>query len=226
MEHLDVFVAWGVEERVVLRSSFHRPRFAPEGADVDELGGAGFDEAPHRLLPFPRLAGVRPEAFVARAHEVEHAFEADVPDGLFRFGGGALHQAADQVEGDQAHPQGLVRHGRAFHGEELHAQRGLEIAQLQLDVPAAGVEVGQLDAFVFPVVGECRDQNQLALLLGAVFVGDLDETDFDLLRQRVPLHAGHRASGGLLRTPPCNESFVPRDPFPLPPVQGAIPRLV
>ncbi len=32
--------------------------------------------------------------------------------------------------------------GRAFHGEELHAQRGLEVAQLQLDVPAPCVEVG------------------------------------------------------------------------------------
>jgi len=67
MEHLDVFVARGVEERVVLRSSFHRPRLASEGAYVHEFCGAGFDEAPHRLLALPRLVGVRSEALMAGA---------------------------------------------------------------------------------------------------------------------------------------------------------------
>lgn len=39
MEVLDVFVARGVEELMVFGPSLHRPRFAPEGADLDELGG-------------------------------------------------------------------------------------------------------------------------------------------------------------------------------------------
>jgi hypothetical protein len=64
VEHLDVFVAWGAEERVVLRSPINCPRLAPEGAYVHEICGAGFDEAPHRLLALPRLVGVRAEALM------------------------------------------------------------------------------------------------------------------------------------------------------------------
>ena len=162
MEDFDVFVAWGGEERVVLRSPFHRPWLAAEGADVDELGGAGFNEPPHRLPALSWLARMRAEAFVAGAHQIEHSFEADVPDRSPRFGRGALHQAADEVEGDQAHPKGLVCHGGAFHGEELHARGRLEIARLQLDVPPPGVKVGRFDAVVFPVAGEGGDENQPA----------------------------------------------------------------
>ena len=113
---------------MVFWSSFHCSRLAPEGAYVDGFCRTCFDEPFHRLLPVSRLSGMRTEAFVAGADEIQHSFEAHVPDGLLRFSRCTLHQATDQVKGDQAHPQGFVSHGRAFHREELHAQGGFEIA--------------------------------------------------------------------------------------------------
>ena len=55
------------------------------------------------------------EAFVTGNHQIEHALEAQVPDGLLALRRGPLHEAADEIEGDDAHPKGLVRYFGAFH---------------------------------------------------------------------------------------------------------------
>lgn len=63
--------------------------------------------------------------------------------GIVVLSGGTLHKTVDQVEGNDARPQGLVRHLGAFHGEVLHPEGGFDIAQFEFDIPPPGIQVGK-----------------------------------------------------------------------------------
>lgn len=54
------------------------------------------------------------------------------------------HQQVDEVVSEQIYPKFLVDHRGALATERLHAQRRLDAAQVQLDVPATLVQLGQL----------------------------------------------------------------------------------
>ena len=53
------------------------------------------------------------------------------------------HRQADEVVGDQVHRQFLVDHRGGLAAQEVHAHRGLDVAEKQLGLPAAAVEVGE-----------------------------------------------------------------------------------
>ncbi len=101
--------------------------------------------------------------------------------GFLYFSGNTLHQEADEVEGSQAHPHGLVNYGWAFHCEKLHALGGFKIPQFQLNLPTPGVEIGKFDAVLFPIIGKRIHKAHLAFFCSTIFVGEPDEADFKCL---------------------------------------------
>jgi len=60
------------------------------------------------------------------------------------LGGGLRHQQTDQVVGEQVDPQLFLDHGRRQAAQYLHAERGLDAAQVELDLPATLVQLTQL----------------------------------------------------------------------------------
>lgn len=199
-------------------SSFDGSRFASERPQIDSLGRTDFQQIGKRLRALARPAGIGAEAFVTGYHQIEHTFEAEVPDGLLALRRGPLHEAADEVEGDDAHPKGLVRHVRAFYLEALHAEGGFEVAQFQFDVPAPGVEVRQFDAAVLFRIGQGGDDDELALLSGPVLVAEFDEAQFEGGGLGVPLFVYQVAAARLLGAVLGDESFIGGKPFAFPPV--------
>ena len=62
--------------------------------------------------------------------------------------GGLRHEKSDRVVGQQVNPKLLVVHVRCLTAQHIHACRGLEVSQVQLDVPASRIqrpEVGLVD---------------------------------------------------------------------------------
>jgi len=203
---------------MVFRPSFHGSWFASEGADINSFGGANFDEMAEGYGAVARAARMNAEAFMTCHDEIKYAFEADVPYRCGIFLGGPLHDAADEIEGNDTHPEGFVSHFRAFDFESFHAKRGFQIAELQFDVPTPGVEFREFDAAVFDRINESRDDDQFAFFSNAVFVAEFDESDLQLVGQRAPSFTTELAAGGLLRASPGDDPFIAGYAFPLFPV--------
>ncbi len=142
-------------------------------------------------------AGMGAEALMARDNVIDDALETQMPHGIAVLGGGTLHEAADQVEGDHAHPKGLVRHLGTFHGEVLHAEGGFEVAQFEFDVPPPGIQIGKLDAAMLLGIEQGGDDNQLALPAVPVPMAELDQAHLERGGQCAPFLA---AKGGSRRT--------------------------
>ncbi len=58
--------------------------------------------------------------------------------------GGVCHDGAQQVVGDDVHEQFPVDHFRGFAAQDVHAQRGFDVAQAQFAHPAHAVEPGEV----------------------------------------------------------------------------------
>ena len=72
----------------------------------------------------PQLQGVFKTEF-ARAARAEHR----------RLG----HHQPDEVVGEQVNPDFLLRHRRCFAAQPLHAQRGLDVTKVELNLPTLAV---------------------------------------------------------------------------------------
>ena len=207
------------EKLIGFRSSFNGAGFATEWPQIDLFGRTGFYQADECSGAFARLSRMGTEASVTRDDQIEDPLEAQVPDGLVSLCRGPLHQAADEVEGNDAHPQRLVRHIGAFHIESLHAEGGLEVAQFQLEVPSPGRNVRQINAALFLPISQGGHDDEFAFLSGPVLVAELDETKFESGGQGIPLLACQRAATRMLRAAPGDEPLVGGKSFAFPPVQ-------
>lgn len=186
--------------------SFDGSGFAPEGAEVEALGGADFDELAVAPAAFERCASQYAEGALRGEHKIEDTLEAQLPGGQARFGGRLLHDGAQEVEGDHHHEHALFSHCRGTHLKELQAERGLQVAQLELNLPTPGIEFGQRQVFVFIGIQQRGCQDEIAQLPGAVFKAHLNETHFHRLGQGVPLRLAEVAGlWELVR-------LAPRDP--------------
>src|SRR3989344_7321601 len=90
------------------------------------------------------------------------------------------HEQADQVVSEQVHPQFLLDHRRRLATEHFHAEGGLDVAQVQLHVPAAPVQLGQR-ALSDPAMIEHRGDQDLPVDLHFSY-GDLIWVRFVLRR--------------------------------------------
>lgn len=149
-----------------------------------------------------------------------------MPDGLAGHRCGLLHDATDEVEGDEAHHDGLVREVRAFDREAFHAERAFQVAQFQFDVPAPDVEPGQLQGIVPDGIGQGGDKDQLRLVSRTVLVVELDEAQRERGRQTLPFLAGCGAARRARRPLPGDETVAGTEALAVRPVQRLVPGLV
>ncbi len=114
-----------------------------------------------------------------------------------------------------------------LHGKVFHAHGGLEVAELQLDLPTFHVEVGELFGRMALRVKKVGDNNEGCFFPGSVFVSHLDVTQGDLVGQRGPFFGTQFAARRLLRGFfPGDKPLDGADFFSAPPVEFAMSGLV
>ena len=95
------------EQLVVLGAAFARAGFGAVGAMGEEITGEG----------------------------VEGAFEADAIEGRAVSRGSTVHEGADEIVGDEVHPELALDHVGAFAAEDVEAHGRLDVAKKELGAP-------------------------------------------------------------------------------------------
>ena len=215
------------EELVVFGSSFERAGFLAEGADVQDVFGAGVEKLIVELLFQARFSGDSAKSFVTAGQGVLGGTDAHFVDLFPCFVRGFLHGGAQQVVGNDHHFERLVRHVGSLDGEVFHAEGGLEIAEFDLDLPAFHVEVGDFFGGVFHGIQKVGDDDKGGFFSSPVFVAHLDIAQGEFVGKVLPLSVGEFAgfwfSGGLL---PGDEALDGADFFSSAPVEFTMPGLV
>jgi len=75
--------------------------------------------------------------------KLQGVFEAELAGQAVGQQGGLGHQQSDQVVGQKIYPDLLDHHLRCLAAQHLHAQGGLDVAQVQFHVPAFSIELFQ-----------------------------------------------------------------------------------
>ena len=75
---------------------------------------------------------------------IQAAFERDAAKINFVGEGGLLHDAADEVVGDEVHAQFAFDHVGGLTTQDVHVEMNFDLAEMKLDAPAAKVEVGKV----------------------------------------------------------------------------------
>ena len=125
-------------------SSLASARLAASGSMSDGYCGDHVEQA-----AYVGWAVLSADLCVPGARQLDGVLEAQLPWQAAAVRSGPGHQQADQVVGEQVHRQFLFDHGWAAAAEHVHAEGGLDAAQIELDVPAAAVqriEFGLVDA--------------------------------------------------------------------------------
>ena len=91
-----------------------------------------------------------------KLHRVLEAQAARVHIGV---AGGLRHEKSDHVVGQQMDPQLLLIHLGRLAAQHVHAGGGLEVAQVQLDAPAARVQRRQIVLAEPSMIHQRGDQN-------------------------------------------------------------------
>lgn len=220
---LHVFLPWLGQVGIGFRSLFDRPWFAPERPGNVPLGGDEFEQLGVQLDDPPDMMVPSPVSRLPGKQQFETALEADSATVAASTNRGALRHRPHEIVGDQHHAQRLARHRRTPHLEALHPQRGLEIAQLDLDFPSRGIEDGQVCPFVGFGIEQRGDENHLALLPTAILVAEADVTHGQGVGQGFPCLLPETASGRDLRgLLPLDQPLVPPGLPALAPVERAV----
>src|SRR5690606_30686010 len=94
--------------------------------------------------------------FGPHLHGVFEAHLAWMQAGIVR---GLRHQQADQVVGQQVHPQLLLDHLRRLAAEHVHAQGGFYVSAVQLHMPTPRLQARQLALGGLARIAQGRDQH-------------------------------------------------------------------
>ncbi len=77
------------------------------------------------------------------AQGIEGAFEAEVFQHHIMEMGGLLHEGAHEVVGDQMDLEFLLDHSGTLAAQDVEAEGGFDLGEVEFDVPALGVEFAQ-----------------------------------------------------------------------------------
>lgn len=100
------------------------------------------------------------------------------------------------------------------------------VAQFQLDLPAARVEIGELFSGMLLRIEQGGDDDEFGFLSRAVLIVEADETQFHGFGHCVSLLAGQGAAAAMLRVFPGDDAFVGIDFPALAPVERLVARVV
>ena len=137
----DFYLASGVSEKLIgFRSSFLGAGFQSTGSFRDEVSGDGGQHSVDEFGLFAGTLGAGVDGLGPVAQGVEAALEADAFQRDVVKVGRLLHEYAHEVVGDQMDLELLLDHRRALAAQDIDFQRGLDLGEVEFDVPALGVE--------------------------------------------------------------------------------------
>ena len=119
------------EQREVARSSFERAGLDPAGTPPDALLGHQGEQGRHIGRRGKGVAVGLPQG-----PQLHRMLEAELARNLVGQQRRLRHQQPDHVVGQQVDPDLLLHHRRALARKLVHAERGLDVAQIEFDAPA------------------------------------------------------------------------------------------
>ena len=134
--------------------------------------------------------------------------------------GDVLHQRADQVVGDRVHHDFFAHQGWSLAAEHVQAERGFEVAETQLDGPAAEIKLAQRLGAVGRRVQQRRDQHQFLRPKPRHGPADLDQAHRHRCGQLRPLFRSPERALPLTFLP-GHQPVTPAQSLARPPVEFA-----
>src|ERR1700736_1281937 len=122
------------QPRIGLGSTFTSARFYSSWPVAD---GRLRDE-PEQSVGISAHINAIPGPFRPQLHRM---FEAQLPRVNAAIQRRLRHQQTAQVVGEQTNPQFRLDHARREAAQDYHSERGFDVAQIQLDVPALRVKL-------------------------------------------------------------------------------------
>ena len=129
--------AWHLQPRVGFGPSFSHSGLNTSGPTAD------LALSDQREQPLAIIRAAKPSRQPLRPH-LHRVLEAQASWIDVGIAGGLRHEQSDHVVGQQVDPQLFLVHLRRLAAQDVHARGGLEVAQVQFDVPATPVGQRQL----------------------------------------------------------------------------------
>ena len=177
-------------EAVVFGSAFSDARFGSAGAKRVGVPGDGkkhfIDEGGDRPgFIFGPGGGIS-----KLTQGIQAAFERDAAKINFVGEGGLLHDAADEVVGDEVHAQFAFDHVGGLTTQDVHVEMNFDLAEMKLDAPAAKVEVGKV-RFENGEIKQSGDKRHALGAKATIADGIADDAHGEALRQKGELLVSH-----------------------------------
>ena len=125
---------------IVFWATFASARFAAFGAQWDQIGGDGAKKSIEELGLLTRLAMGGIDGICVMMEAVQRAFEGNALQVDIVGDGGSLHQGANEIVSDPMHRQLFENHLGGEAAQDIHAQHGFDLSEVQFDVPAPEIE--------------------------------------------------------------------------------------
>ena len=168
------------QPRVGFRPSFPHPRLDAYGSMADPALG---DQREQALA----ILRVRQASRALLCPQLHRVLEAQLTRVYAGIAGGLRHEQPDDVVGQQMDPQLFLVHLRRLAAQHVHAGGGLEVAQVQLDVPATRVQRREIGLADPSMIQQRGDQH---LMIDLDFAQRQLIGELRVLLGRHPLRAG------------------------------------
>lgn len=204
-------------ERVVLWSSFFDAWLGAIGSERDLVTCDNLQQLIKEAVLFPWLGMIGIECVCPLAEGIDGALETEASevDGVKCCG--SLHETAHKVVCDNMQGDFFTNHLWCAASQDIHTESDLDIAEEQLNAPAAEVQRGEIFARVGDGVSQCGDDdNGLGPKAGAIDL-DVKHSQSERLGKRPPLTLG-KILGAIFRFGPGDETIFLAQVFALPEV--------
>ncbi len=149
-------MAWAGEELVGFGSAFDDSGLGAVGAVGEEVSGDEAEDMASEGGRAARAMGVEEPGGLLE--EVDGSFEAEGVCGAVVRGSGLEKQGTDEVVGDEVHGQLAPDHGGALAAQSVHAHGGLDVSEVEFDLPALTEELGERLGWETLGIEECGDE--------------------------------------------------------------------
>ena len=178
------------QEAVVFWAAFFDAGFGSIRAQRNEIAGDGQEHFVNESGDGSGFGFSADGGVCELAQSVEGAFEGESGDGNIMGEGGFLHDAADQIVGDEVHAQFAFDHVGREATEDIHVEVDLDLAEVEFDAPAAEVEFSQVTGGDICVQKGGDESDALGAEPG-VGNGVANDPHGDAFRQEGELFRGH-----------------------------------
>lgn len=156
------FAAGSGEKLIGFRSSFSGTWLGSTGARGVGVGRDGLEHSVDEFGLFARSFRGGMDGGGPMAQGVEGTFEAEAFQRHLIEMRGLLHEGAHEIIGDQVDLEFLLDHAGALAAQDVQAEGGFDLGEVEFDVPALGVKLAQVIGRVEPGVRQRGGQQDRA----------------------------------------------------------------